>query len=80
MGSVGDALDNAVAVQRSAEKALCFFATLQTELLDRYDWPTKQSLRSTIFEFTHVFYNRQCRHSILGYLSPSEFERLAKTA
>ena len=72
MGSVGDALDNAVAES--------FFATLQTELLDRYRWPTKQSLRSAIFEFIHVFYNRQRRHSTLQHLSPSEFEKLAKTA
>ena len=72
MGNVGDALDNAVAES--------FFATLQTELLDRYDWPTRQSLRSALFEFIHVFYNRQRRHSTLGYLSPSEFEMLAKTA
>ena len=72
MGSVGDALDNAVAES--------FFATLQTELLDRYHWPTRQSLRSALFEFIHVFYNRQRRHSTLGYLSPSEFEKLAKTA
>ena len=72
MGSVGDALDNAVAES--------FFATLQTELLNRYDWPTRQSLRSALFEFIHVFYNRQRRHSTLGYLSPSEFESLARTA
>ena len=72
MGTVGDALDNAVAES--------FFATLQTELLDRYHWPTHQSLRSAVFEFIHVFYNRQRRHSTLGYLSPSEFEALAKTA
>jgi putative transposase len=72
MGSVGDALDNAVAES--------FFATLQTELLDRYTWPTRQSLRSALFEFIHVFYNRQRRHSTLGYLSPSEFEKLARTA
>ena len=72
MGSVGDALDNAVAES--------FFATLQTELLDRYNWPTKQGLRSALFEFIHVFYNQQRRHSTLGYLSPSEFEKLAKTA
>ena len=72
MGTVGDALDNAVAES--------FFATLQTELLNRYDWPTRQSLRSALFEFIHVFYNRQRRHSTLGYLSPSEFESLARTA
>jgi transposase InsO family protein len=72
MGCVGDALDNAVAES--------FFATLQCELLDRYSWATRQSLRSAIFEFVHVFYNQQRRHSSLDYLSPSEFERLAKTA
>ncbi len=72
MGTVGDALDNAVAES--------FFATLQTELLDRYAWPTKQGLRSAMFEFIEVFYNRQRRHSSLGYLSPYAFERLARSA
>ena len=42
MGRVGDALDNAVAES--------FFASLQTELLDRQPWPTRQMLRSAIFE------------------------------
>jgi putative transposase len=72
MGSVGDALDNAVAES--------FFATLQCELLDRYSWPTRQSLRSAMFEFIEVFYNRQRRHSSLAYLSPADFERLHRAA
>jgi hypothetical protein len=38
MGTVGDALDNAVAES--------FFTTLECELLDRYDWPTRQALRT----------------------------------
>lgn len=67
MGSVGDALDNAVAES--------FFATLQTELLDRQSWRTRQQLRTAIFDFIEVFYNRQRRHSTLGYLSPLAFER-----
>ena len=67
MGTVGDALDNAVAES--------FFATLQTELLDRQSWPTRLELRSSIFEFIEVFYNRQRRHSTLNYLSPAEYER-----
>lgn len=66
MGTVGDALDNAVAES--------FYATLQTELLDRNNWPTRQSLRSAIFEFIEAFYNRRRRHSSLDYLSPFEFE------
>jgi putative transposase len=79
LSSVGDALDNAVAV-REAPRRESFFATLQCELLDRYSWPTRQGLRSAMFEFIHVFYNRQRRHSTLGYLSPADFERLAKSA
>lgn len=67
MGSVGDALDNAVAES--------FFATLQTELLNRQSWDTRQQLKTAIFEFIEVFYNRQRRHSTLEYLSPLEFER-----
>lgn len=67
MGRVGDAQANAVAES--------FFATLQTELLDRQAWPTRQALQSAIFEYIEVFYNRQRRHSTLGYLSPDEYER-----
>ena len=72
MGSVGDALDNAVAES--------FFATLQTELLDRNIWATRRMLQSAIFEYVEAFYNRRRRHSALGYLSPAEFERRWYTA
>jgi putative transposase len=67
MGSVGSAGDNAVMES--------FFATLQTELLDRHRWFSRAQLQSAIFEFVEVFYNRQRRHSYLGYLCPVEFER-----
>jgi hypothetical protein len=40
MGTVGDALDNAVAES--------FFATLECELLDRYPWPTRAGLRTAV--------------------------------
>jgi putative transposase len=66
MGSVGDALDNAVAES--------FFATLECELLDRYHWPTRLALRSAVFDFIEVFYNRQRRHSTLAYLTPVDYE------
>ncbi|HHW15603.1 MAG TPA: IS3 family transposase, partial [Firmicutes bacterium] len=67
MGRVGDVLDNAVPES--------FFATLQTELLDRQSWPTRTKLKTAIFEYVEAFYNRHRRHSTLGYLSPAEFER-----
>ncbi len=66
MGSVGDALDNSVAES--------FFATLQTELLDRHPWPSRSDLGSAVFAFIEGFYNPRRRHSTLGYLSPAEFE------
>jgi putative transposase len=67
MGSVGDAYDNAVAES--------FFATLETELIDRSDWRTPAEARHAVFDYIEVFYNRRRRHSALGYLSPVDFER-----
>lgn len=66
-GSVGDCYDNAMAES--------FFATLECELLARQPFPTHLAARTAIFEYLEVFYNRQRRHSALGYLSPDEFER-----
>ncbi len=67
MGSVGDCYDNAMAES--------FFATLECELLARQPFPTHLAARTALFEYLEVFYNRQRRHSALGYLSPDEFER-----
>jgi putative transposase len=65
-GTVGDALDNSVAES--------FFATFQTELLDRSDWPTRADLATAIFAFVEGFYNPRRRHSTCGYLSPADYE------
>jgi putative transposase len=62
-----DAYDNAVAES--------FFATLKKELVHRQSWPSRRDLSSAVFEYIEAFYNRQRRHSTLGYLSPEEFER-----
>ena len=59
--------DNAVAES--------FFATLRWELLSRHHWPTHDAVRTAIFEYIEVWYNRQRRHSALGYLSPLQFEQ-----
>ena len=67
MGSKGDAFDNAVAES--------FFATIKKELVHRQSWPSRRDLSSAVFEYIEAFYNRQRRHSTLGYLSPEEFER-----
>lgn len=68
MGSKGDCFDNAVAES--------FFATLKKELVHRSSWPTRQELRSAVFDYIESFYNRERRHSTLGYLSPREFEEI----
>ena len=66
MGSIGDCFDNSVAES--------FFATLQTELLDRSTWPTREGLAQAVFAFIEAFYNPRRRHSTLGYLSPADYE------
>jgi putative transposase len=66
MSRTGNCFDNAMAES--------FFATFKSELIDRHIWPTRYAARRAIFEWIEVFYNRQRRHSALGYLSPAAFE------
>jgi putative transposase len=67
MSRKGDCWDNAVVES--------FFATLKRELVYRHCFVTRAEATQTIFEYIEVFYNRQRRHSHLGYLSPEQFER-----
>src|SRR4051794_5685856 len=69
MGSRGDCFDNAVAES--------FFATLKKELIHGRSWPTKAELRTEVFEYIEIFYNRQRRHGTLGMRSPADFENSA---
>ena len=62
MGRRGDAYDNAVAES--------FFATLETELLDRTSSATRNQARSAVFDYIEGFYNPHRRHSAIGYHSP----------
>lgn len=52
-----------------------FFATMEIELIEEADWDTRAQARSAIFEFLEVWYNRERRHSTLGYLTPAEFDK-----
>lgn len=72
MGTVGDALDNAMAE--------AFFATLQTELLDRRVWDTRTQLARATFEYIEAFYNPERRHSALDYHSPVTYRHRHHTA
>jgi transposase InsO family protein len=51
-----------------------FFGTLKRELIHHRRYRTREEARQEIFEYLEVFYNRQRRHSTLGYQSPAEFE------
>ncbi len=53
-----------------------FWATLKRECADNI-FLTRALARQAIFEYIQVWYNRQRRHSALGYLSPCAFEQLA---
>jgi putative transposase len=66
MRNRGDCWDNAVVES--------FFATLKTELVDGATWRTREEARCALFEYIELWYNRQRRHSSLGYRSPVEYE------
>ena len=53
-----------------------FWGTLKTELVHGERYRTRLEARLSIFEYVEVFYNRQRRHSALGYRSPEQYERL----
>ena len=72
MSRRGDCWDNAVAES--------FFATLKRELVHRQDFATRAQAQQEIFEYIEVFYNRQRKHSYLGYMTPVDFEEAAALA
>jgi len=67
MGSVGDCYDNAMCES--------FFATLETELIDRRKFKNRSEAKLALFQFIEGRYNPRRRHSALGYRSPVQFER-----
>jgi len=69
MSRPGNCYDNAPAES--------FFGTLKTELVNQTKYHTHQEARASVFEYIEVFYNRQRRHSSLGYVSPETFEAAA---
>jgi putative transposase len=66
MSRTGNCYDNAVMES--------FFSTLKTELIYHEHYATRAEACRSIFEYIEVFYNRQRRHSAIGYKSPETFE------
>jgi transposase InsO family protein len=69
MSRKGNCWDNAPAES--------FFATLKKELVHHEDYETREAARASLFDYIEVFYNRERRHSALGYVSPVAFEEAA---
>jgi len=67
MSRKGECLDNAVAES--------FFGTLKNELVHHEDYRTRHQARLSLFEYIEVFYNQRRRHSYLGYMAPTDFEK-----
>jgi hypothetical protein len=57
-----------------------FFGTLKRELVYHRQYATRSEATQDIFEYIEVFYNRQRRHSTIGYHSPAEYEARAAVA
>jgi len=66
MSRKGNCWDNAVVES--------FFSTMKRELDDPI-FTSREIARATIFEYIEIWYNRNRRHSTLGYVSPEQFER-----
>lgn len=66
MSRVGNCWDNAVAES--------FFSTLKMELVYTQDWESHAELKTALFEYIEIFYNRQRLHSTLDYCTPFEYD------
>lgn len=64
VGRTGVCWDNAVAES--------FFASLKNEHWHHHSYPTRARARLAVADYIEVFYNRQRRHSTIGYQIPAQ--------
>jgi putative transposase len=72
MSGKGECLDNAVAER--------FFGSLKQERTSHSNYATRQEAKDDIIDYIEMFYNSTRLHSYLGYVSPNDYEGLAKAA
>jgi putative transposase len=72
MSRKGNCWDNAVAES--------FFATLELELIVKARRETRDDARQAIFCYIETWYNRERRHSTIGYVSSVVYEARLQTA
>lgn len=65
MSRKGNCWDNAVAE--------CFFKIIKSEMIDHRYYYSHFQAKIDIVHFIEVWYNKQRRHSVLGYLTPDEY-------
>ncbi len=70
MSRRGNCWDNAVAES--------FFSSLKKERIKKRIYKTRDMAKADIFDYIEMFYNRTCRHSHLGGVSPEAFEAASK--
>ena len=68
MSRKGNCWDNAVAES--------FFKTIKTEMIYHRLFSTRAEAKIAVFEYIEVWYNRQRKHSALGYLTPTQYEEI----
>lgn len=68
MSRTGNCYDNAAMES--------FWSTLKWECVYRTKFSTRTHARLAVFEYIECFYNRQRRHSALGFLSPCQYEKV----
>lgn len=67
MSRSGDCYDNAPMES--------FWGSMKSELVNQKRWGTREEVKSAVVEYIEIFYNRQRRHSALGYLAPAAFAK-----
>jgi transposase InsO family protein len=72
MSGKGNCYDNAMMES--------FFHTVKVERIHHEKYHTRSQARQSIFEYIEVYYNRQRKHSALGYVAPMQFGQMEKVA
>ncbi|GLV53202.1 transposase [Dictyobacter sp. S3.2.2.5] len=52
-----------------------FFGSLKQECVGNVIYASHEQARQSLFEYLEIYYNRQRRHSTLGYMSPLAYEQ-----
>ena len=68
MSRKGNPYDNACAEN--------FFSCLKCECTNFYNFRNRDEAKQAIFEYIEVYYNRQRRHSALGWLTPVSYKKI----